>query len=286
MRYSFIIPYFKRAEELWATFTSFRHWYGKRNDIEYIIIEDGANVDDEKAHDALVQVLYAFGDLNWVHLMSEHKNQFNPVLHRNYAASVAQGIVLIQTNPECYHKTNILRVLDKMFMATAKYAKSLPENFSENHPQWNVPSFQNKYKAATKHGSFEQYVICACECVEIGKKRAESYAELVDSEKHVQWYQHSKQNNRRLHWCSAISKDNYRMVQGFDENYAAFCGYDDDDFRETILHSKIPVLVRDDLVVAHVKHSTVHQADTMHLSRAGLEYFKRKWPKAGGVMYK
>jgi len=47
MKYSFIIPFFKRSKEFWNTLLSYRHWYGARNDIEIIVIEDGANAKDE-----------------------------------------------------------------------------------------------------------------------------------------------------------------------------------------------------------------------------------------------
>jgi len=288
MRYSFIIPYYNRPNELWNTMLSYRHWYSRRDDIEILVIEDLANNQNEKYHDELIDVLYAYGDLHWIHLLSEYKNQRNPVRHRNYAAKLAKGKVLMLTNPECYHRNNILEGIDKVFTvgSSKKRIGYLPEKFGPDHPQWNVPSFQQKYKSLQHSENFDPYVVCACENCRLSQKRFDDFELMNKDPIREAWYQHSAHNNRRLHWCSFISADNYKQIGGFDEAYSNFVGYDDDDFRETVLKNGINIITRDDLVVAHIKHSVQHHDGTMPLSEKGLAYFNSKWPHAKMIMYR
>lgn len=277
IRYSFNIPYYKKPDWFYNTMTSFRHWYGNRNDVEYVIIEDGANFKEEKDHQDLIDVLYAFGDMSWTHLISKYENQLNPVLHRNYGVECSQGDVIVLTNPECYHKTNILKEIDALFSLEAEPNRSLPEKFGPAHPQWNVPSYRQKYEMAIKKGVFKPYVVCACQGNIVVNKRAKTLIDIECGELHRYWFQHSVHNNRRLHWCSVISKKNYLKVGGFDKTYSSFCGYDDDDFRETIIKSGIEIVVRDDLICVHQEHERTHQKDTTKQNEAGRTYFNQKW---------
>jgi len=307
VKYSFIIPYYNRAEQFYNTMITYRHWYGNRNDIEIIVVEDGANVENESMHNDLVDVLCAFGDMNWYHVEAKAKNQYNPVLHRNLAVKQASGYWIVNTSPECAHRMDILSAIDTVvapkldggLVRPLKRKYTFPEGYGPNHKDWKNPgksSMRNKYllvmapdyndTSSPTYGPNPGYIICACECCKYGEKTHESIAELTGALEHMQWFQHSLHNNRRLHWCSFITKTDYEKIGGFDESYQKFCGYDDDDFREKVRAAGIPLVVRDDLVVVHLNHPRVHQSGTKAMSVAGLEYYRNKWNDPTARMFK
>lgn len=239
LRYSFIIPYWKRYEAFRATLISYKHWYSDRDDIEIIVIEDGDNFKDEKEHQGLLALLEEYDKLNIRYIFISEENQHNPVIARNRACfNFAEGSIFIHTSPEVFHKTNILEGLDG---------------------EYNEDS--------------HKYVVCACENSSCDNLKVDKYEDFIF--KHMTWYQHSAYNNRRLHFCSAIPKELYMAIGGFDETYAKYCGYDDDDFRQKIITADIPIVLRDDLMVVHIDHGRAYHDPSMF--PLGLSYFNNKW---------
>lgn len=320
MKYSFIMPVYDRALELYNTLMTYRHWYSDRNDIEVIVIEDGANAEDEKLHDALVDTLYAYGDLNIVHKVSKLKNQYNPVKHRNRAVEMAKGEFIVITNPECVHMSDILGALENETRASLEEISRqvvvqdinkndqleeikrlssypYPENYGPDHPDWKIPgkvAMKQKYlrlmaamaetqrvptpkTPKTNMNMYGSYVVCACKNCEYGNRRHSTFKEFQEALVFKSWFQSMAKNNRRLHWCSIISKKNYQRIGGFDEKYSKFCGYDDDDFVKIVEAANIPFVVRDDLLVVHQNHGRSHHKNTMSMARAGRAYFNKKW---------
>lgn len=90
------------------------------------------------------------------------------------------------------------------------------------------------------------YIVCACQSLK------------QDGSFHM-WYQHSVYRNAKYHFCTAISKELWNIIGGFDEEYQYGYCFDDDDFRDRIIHSGIPVIVRDDLLVSHQYHSKAYR---------------------------
>jgi len=109
------------------------------------------------------------------------------------------------------------------------------------------------------------YVVCSCLAVSLENDKVNI----------LKWYQHSKYINRMSHFCSAIAKERYFSIGGFDEEYAKGIAYDDDDFRDTILCSNFRVVLRDDLVVSHLEHSREYQV--IDLVKKNEMYYRRKW---------
>lgn len=120
------------------------------------------------------------------------------------------------------------------------------------------------------------YVVCACKSIKNGKFH--------------RWFQHSKEWNRLFHFCSAMHRDTFDSLGGFDERFGGGIGYDDDDFRDRILAAGIRVVVCDDLVVCHQEHNKnrpsnykkLHERNR-HLWLNGREHLLRRaigmvWP--------
>ena len=241
IKYSILMPYYKRELHLNNTLVSFLQYYNNRNDYEVLILEDRKNVNDEKEHKLLINLINKFKDkINIKHYETNFPG-VNPCLSFNYGAKQASGEFLIITNPECFHDTDILKGMDLEF---------------EN--------------------SKNVYVVCDCLAIKCNtyinnykEMKYESYA----------WYEH-KTFNRNLHFCTGISKENYNKIDGFDENYRFGRGYDDDDFRNAIIKHKIPIINRDDLLVLHIDHNKEYDMKIEELTKLDVInklYYNKKW---------
>jgi len=151
----------------------------------------------------------------------------------------SSGEFLVITNPECFHKSNILQALDGIFSCRD-----------------------------------DIYVIFGCESAVGCSKDIKKFEDFKYS--HHMWYQHASYNNRMLHFCSAISRKNYDKIEGFDENYRFGVAYDDDDFRNKVKAHNLPIFLDDNSYVVHIDHDRTFQAD-MSLIQINLDYYKKKW---------
>jgi len=85
------------------------------------------------------------------------------------------------------------------------------------------------------------YIVCACEHVNEDFKR-------------IKWYQHSVENPRKFHFCSAISRSQYLDIHGFDERFSDGIAYDDDAFLMNIKRNNIKIIEKDNAIVLHQIH--------------------------------
>lgn len=68
------------------------------------------------------------------------------------------------------------------------------------------------------------------------------------------WYNHSKYRPEALHFCSAISADNLRKINGFDERLAMGLGYEDNLFIYQVRTLGLKVEIIDEPFVFHQYH--------------------------------
>lgn len=241
MKYSILMPYYRKSM-LHNTFVSFLHHYNGREDYEVIIIEDHKNISEKEEHEALLDIVSYFSlQINIKHIETNFKDCHAPCRLFNMGAKKASGDFLVLTNPECFHLTNVLEGFDL--------------ELSKNP---------------------NMYVIAACVNA--------SYNGIVDKfedfkYKMITWYQHSKHRNRKLHFCSVISKKLYDKIGGFDERYASGFGREDLDFFRTIVTSNIIFVTKDDIIVVHMRHKEI---PNMHkLWNINRRYYANKWRGKG-----
>lgn len=110
----------------------------------------------------------------------------------------------------------------------------------------------------------EYYIICACEAI------------LPDGQHH-NWYQHSIHSNRKLHFCSALSRKNWLKTNGFCEAYSKGAAYEDNDFLERVKLLNIPILVKDDLLVYHIEHDRSYILNHIYLEEINKKLFHFIW---------
>ena len=241
MKYSVLVPYYKRLGHLHNTLISFIHHYSNRNDYEVIIAEDFKNTQNEEDHSALLDTLSKFCEkINIIHLEVSTET-WNPALGFNDAATQASGEYFVITNPGCFHAINVFSGLDEEF---------------EKDPN--------------------SYVICSCWNYKGCRLFIEDFNDLGGNG--AEWYQHSAYRNAKFHFCTAISKDNWYKVGGFDNEFALGIDYDDADFRNSVMKARLPLRIRDDLLTLHIDHGSFPSPpNAQELIKKNKETFQRKW---------
>jgi hypothetical protein len=94
------------------------------------------------------------------------------------------------------------------------------------------------------------YIVCDCANVIIVKDNNEFKNSLFRFDR---WYQH-KTVNRKLHFCSVISKENFIKCGGFDEQYCMGMCAEDKNFVKRVEQAGIVIETREDLIVNHINH--------------------------------
>ncbi len=238
MKYSIILPYYKKPM-LHNTLVSFAHHYANRHDYEVIIVEDYKNADED--HKALLRIIREHKDsvlIRHLKVNVEFKNYYNSAPLINLGVKKAHGKFIVLTSPECFHKTNVL----------AGFNSALDKD----------P---------------DAYIIAGV----IDGREWTTAKEFRDFKyKTAGWYQHSKYHNRKLHFCSALSKTIYTKIGGFDEGYSYGFWRDDVDFVETVIRNDIRIITRDDIIAVHQQHSPLSPNIRDKLIKINQAYYVKK----------
>lgn len=220
--FSILMPYWRRAEQLHNTLVSFVHQYwGKHNLYEVVLIEDSKNWQNPEEHEKLLSLMDKFSKEIIFRYVRSHYSGWNPAPLYNLGATISRGQFLVITNPECFHIKNVLGGLSDEF-----------------------------------HLDKDGYVVCGAQSWKGCSKGIETVEEFNGT--FHRWFQHSKHWNRLFHFCSAMSKETYDFIGGFDERFGEGYGYEDDDFRDRIVEAGIKIIMKDDLVVVHQEHEKIH----------------------------
>lgn len=226
MRYSFVMPYYNRPE-LRFSLDSYCDLYKDRNDFEVIIIEDSKNVSDKSMHNQLLSIISRYSDI-YIRVISDPIKSYNPSTKYNLGVREASGEIILLTNPEVPHISDVLKFIDNSDMNNL-------------------------------------YVICACQAVHTIKNGA-SFKDCEF--KFYMWYQHTQYRDVRYHFCTVISKDNYlNKVKGFNEIFIKGIAYDDDNFVKRVQKSGMIMLPVDDLVTFHIEHSRNYRISSEEFNR-------------------
>jgi hypothetical protein len=236
MKYSILFPYYKRPE-LQSSLVSFLHHYS-RNDYEVVIVEDLANAEDAASHIKLFEIINKFKDkMNIVYVLDDLRS-FNSANKYNVGFLNSTGDFIILSNPETAHEVNILNELDKEFSAN-------PNN----------------------------YIVCACKSLFLSKPILDVFDDIRNNKMNI-WYQHTKHRNKQYHFCSAISRQNFVAVGGFDERYCSGIAYEDDSFIERVRRNKICIKNRDDLLTIHIDHDKSYASGKSNLIEINRNLFE------------
>lgn len=226
-----------KRPELYITLSSYLYHYKDRGDIEIITVEDSKNRESQEDHNILEDIVKKYKDIFPIRIVSDPVESYNPATKYNTGSTYAKGNILILTSPEVVHCSNILAEIDK-------------ENLSYI------------------------YIVCACLAVKLFKK-GNTFNDCTFTS--VMWYQHSSYRNVKYHFCTAISKDNFTKVGGFNEVFSKGIGYEDDNFVKRV-ENYLTIIPRDDLLTYHIEHDRNYDISREEYMRL-LEINKNIWIK-------
>jgi len=238
MKISIVTAFYNRRELFLTTLKSIAASPLKR-DLEVIVVDD-ASVAREQIDD--VPALFDL-DITVVKVRAEDKWWRNPCIPFNMAFNRAQGDVIIIQNPECVHCGDILgTALNKVRPNTYLNFGCYSAN-AELTRRVQAVDFAAPKLGARLEGILRPMV---------------NRGTVGDAE--TGWYNHSRYKANRLHFCSAITRNDLEELGGFDERYANGMAFDDNDLLTRIIRKGMTVRVMDAPFVIHQYHGATNYA--------------------------
>lgn len=250
---SIVMTYYERLHQLTTTLKTFKmHGY---KDIEVIVVDDASPTQplDEETVKTLPFPIKAVR-------MPPEKDYYNPCIPFNKGLFMAEGDIVIIQNAECAHVGNIVdyvlkNMKDNDYLAFSCYSmeKDNTFNFFESN-EWDLSDLKKMIKA--------------------------DRSATVDGDD--AWYNHSVHRPCAYHFCSAITRENLRDLNGFDERYAKGIGYDDDEILNRIRKKGLDIKIIDELSVIHQWHysmPTIKGFDKLLAINSMLYHFVTKKEK-------
>jgi len=218
VRISVVATYFNRKKVFYQTLKSVAK--SKFKDFEFIVVDDGSSA-DQRVEDMVNE----FPFLKVVRIEPENKwYSPNSCVPYNEGIRVTKGEIIILQNAECLHVHDILSYMAENVNETNYISISAYAAYQDSTLQIpslvDSPNFPNLFH--TLHGT---------------------------------WYNHSKYRRTWFHFCSGISRENMRKMNGFDERYATGLAYEDNDFLHRVKVLGLKISLVDHLSVIHQYHT-------------------------------
>ena len=237
---SIILPYYNRKTLLLHTLKSFEHFYCDKN-IEIVIVDDSSD-EEERLENRLNFKL----DINLVRL--ENKNGINPCYPYNVGVRHSTGDILILSSPETFHTSNIFDLTDnfanlneKTYLLFSVFCLTDNKIINELIKKIDFMDILDLIHKV-KHNFY----------VNVGEQ---GYS---FNNKFGSWYLHSKFRPTGLNFFTAITREKFYEMSGFDERFRFGTGYDDDEFRDRLIESGVNFIYYDNILGIHVNHEIVN----------------------------
>jgi hypothetical protein len=117
-----------------------------------------------------------------------------------------------------------------------------------------------------------QYYVYDCESVYLKMEDDRTFSTV-----HNRWYQHLS-INRQYHFLSAILKDDYERIGGFDERYSGGLGYEDDSFIMRVRRNRLFINCVSDPYCQHIEHSRRYEMTPKERERL-IDINRKIWEK-------
>ena len=197
---SIATTYYNRKSQFINTLRSLEQ--SSIKNFEVIVVDDAS--DDEQRIESLEK---DFKFLKVFRISKEEKQFNNPCIAFNLAFSKCSGEQIIIQNAECFHYSDILKTVsenlnDKNYLSFACYSidKETTKKVNETN---NIDEAKNLIKFLPIR---------------------------QDINGMNGWYNHGLYRPNGLHFCSAITRNNLKKLNGFDERYAEGSCFDDNEF--------------------------------------------------------
>lgn len=241
-KYSIVMPYTHRPNQTYNTMLLNRHWYGERDDLEILVVEDYRNAADQEKHEALLAVLQQFPELDIRHIINPDEVLWTACSSYNLGAREACGKFLVLTCPECMHVVDNLSDMDGGYL------------------KW----------------SEDRYNVWSC----LSVTHSGRYTDPMDWEQETGsvWYQHSRFNNRCLNFATCMLKEQYLELGGFNEEYSNGFAFADNEFINTIRKAGIEVSASDTARVFHQYHEGGGRVEHKHPGwKRNSQLYHKRW---------
>jgi len=236
---SIILPYYNRKKYLVATLDGFQLLYGGNTRLEIVIVDDCSS--EENRIDDIVGSYKL--NINYVRI-SENTG-INPCYVYNVGVRESTGDVLILSSPEIFHINNIFEIsnnfkgladdkyfLFSVFCLTEKtiLEKCLDGNVNINEKINEIKTFIPEFY---KNLGINGYPF---------------------NNNYGSWYLHSKFRKSYLNFCTALTKNLYYELSGFDERFRYGTEYDDNEFLDRVKQKINKYVWFDEFVSIHFDH--------------------------------
>ncbi len=238
---SIILPYYNRLPLLINTMRSFEHFYIDK-DVEVIIVDDGSS--DEHRLDN-----YEFKIKTKI-IRLENKNGINPCYPYNVGVRHSSGDTLILSSPETFHTKDMFSITNNFselkndtYLLFSVFCITQNDMINEvlTEPDFNLVA--NKMRNSIP--KFYSY---------LGENG------YPFNNKFGSWYLHGQIRPSGLNFFTAITREKYYEMSGFDERFRFGTGFDDNEFKDRLLISNTKFIYYDNAVAIHVNHEVVNNS--------------------------
>lgn len=232
VKISFIMSHRNRVDLL--LFTLYQLNKSKQNNFEVVIVDDRSDYDISYINNLgfkyPIKLIRKDGDYNKI---------VCPGSLYNIAFEKSVGDIIVIQNPECVHLNDIPDYINNFFnyddyISFPCYSSNnikVNDYILDNIDKININNVEKLTKHFNNDEKYKNYPI---------------------------WFQHPKINNRNLHFCTVISREYYKILGGFSEEYSnGFCFEDDDlifNIKEKLKLNVISVKLEQNVGVIHMYH--------------------------------
>lgn len=215
MKIVLVMTYFDRQYQLDRTLKYIAKT--RHKDFEIIIVDDCSMVVPDTSIDLPIEV-YRTTNKRWIDGSPAYNIGINEALKKG------ADIIILQ-NAECYHYGDVIRyandwITEKNYISFACYNLSKEWTFRGHDLSWIITYFNNH---------------------------------AVDNENNA-WLNHSIIRPMGYHWCAAITADNMRKLNGFDERFSDGYCFEDDELLARVRKLGLKVDIIDSPFVVHQWH--------------------------------
>lgn len=240
---SIIMAYYNRKNQILRTLDGFEKSYVGKYNFEVMIVDDNSK-DIERLDKDLKK--YTFS-IKYIFISEQEKgSRINPCEAYNRGLTETNGDIVILQNPECYHVNDI-------------------------------------FDYTLKHLTTDNYLSFSCfapKSYDMTNSVLNNLDIMWQESSKCNWYNHPTFKKTNYHFCSAITRDNIRILGGFNLTFKDGYCYDDD---ELVLEIK-EILKLDIICVDPISCLVIHQYHEPNVStnisgENDTNLIKQKWLK-------
>lgn len=246
--FSIIMAYFNRLEQTLISLKRFETLYAHKYDFEVIIVDDKSNENQD-----LTTYIKDFSyKIKYIKILE--KDWINPVVPYNLAFKFAEKEIFFIQNPEIYHSTDLFiyyinHCKPYIYYSFPVFSSpsfthnfqliNIEENMYENFVQkinyknydFDYDYYINTYpelRCFDPENAYNHWLHCGIFEKRQCNKHHIFYRKNIIHEWNG-WYNHVTYNKRDLHFLTAISKNAFEKIGGFDLAFKDGLWFDDDD---------------------------------------------------------